>query len=1366
MCGIAGVFNYCCQDRRVDRPIVEAMTRALAHRGPNGEGVMIDGPIGLGHRRLAIVDLSETGAQPMSNPERTLWISYNGEFYNHAGFRRELASRQAFRGTSDTETLLRLFEERGAACFPDVMGIFGVAFWDKRRRRLTLARDHLGVKQLYYYDDGERLLFASEIKALLATGLVPRELDVEAVNQYLHFHTPLFERTFFRHVRQLRAGEYMEVDEVGPRRHTYWTVPTDDEPITSPDAAVQELRAVLDQVVGEQLLSDVPVGAFLSGGIDSSSIAAFAKRAGRPPHCFGVHFSDGSVVDERPFQEETARALGLELDLITLDGSSFPDDLARLLRFQDQPVIGAAMLPMYYVSKLAASQVRVCLGGQAADEIFGGYARYGLAAPLTVARSWLSGQAAAADRESGLPSVGGNLRRQLLDPLTLGRLAHSLHPSWARRYFNHFAKVSEAEWRHVISAEEIVSRESCWQTYVETIARSPSQTPPERVMLWDVQTYLPGLFQQDDRMSMSNGLESRVPFADPRLVRLAFRIPFDLKFRAGASKWVLRQAIADVIPPRVLSRRKVGFDTPAALWMRGRHQGFVRDVLLDRRALERGIWSRKGIEGLLAQSRSQHWFDIAWKVLCIEVWARELLDPPAALDHLSSAINVVSDTSAPADTPEPEYVEKALQVVDEVRALKPAEFAFRVGWELGLRTGVTRVLEPAPSRLGSASHHAQALPPTLPFGHGACVRAFMEERLDTAARRNLQHVAEQAVRGRLLCFKRWLADYGDPIDWHVNPQNGRRWNPEQHWSQVLRDEPRVGDVKLTWEIARFPQAYYMARAATLLPELREDMANGLAAQIASFVKDNPYGHGIHWVSGQEIAIRAFAWLFGISVLGGEAAIDGVDPAATDSMYEAGCHIRRYINYARKAVYNNHLIAEGLGLLTLGSVLPNVREADAWRREGESLLDECAVRQFKSDGAYIQNSHNYHRAALLFYLWGAALMRNAGRPLPSPWRLAMEHSVDFLHAHQNPGDGRLPNYGGNDGAMPLVLSTCDFSDFRPALQAASVAARGERLYPPGPWDEVAAWISTPTAVESAPLRAVGRVSVSFGESGYHVLRGRDPSTFATLRCGDIVERFSQIDMLALDVWWRGQNVIADAGSYLYNGPARWHDHFLRTSGHSTVQVDDIDQMLHHRRFKVLYWTKARLLRFEDGSAWCLAEGEHHGFERGLPGCVHRRSVLLLKDRECIVVVDTIGGSGEHDVKLQWLAGATEYAFDPGNCLLRLNTPAGPFFVKVVDARALPASADVACGRPLPPRGWLSRYYGEKVAVPSLHAGGRLRLPATLVTVLSPAEPLVSVRDGAWLVDVGGQPLAFTLRDGRFDSIGSDEEASLKAVAIPS
>ena len=370
MCGIAGIYHYNDPGHAIDRALLLQMTRALAHRGPDGEGIYVDGPLGLGHRRLAIVDLSPTGAQPMATETGSHWIVYNGEFYNHQDFRDNLrAMGTRFRGTSDTETLLYLLADSGPEALREAAGIFTLAFWDRSARRLVLARDPLGVKQLYFHDDGRRIVFASEIKALLECPDVPRAIDPIAFNQYVHFHVPLFERTFFRGIGQVKQGEYLCVEPARITRRTYWAV-RDFTPRDGDDRAqIALLRDKLAFVVREQLMSDVPVGSFLSGGIDSTTVAAFAARAGKPPRCFGVHFTQQGVIDERPFQEATARALGLELDLITLDGSTFPSDLPKLLYYQDQPVIGAAMLPMYSVSQLAARRVKVCVGGQAADDL-------------------------------------------------------------------------------------------------------------------------------------------------------------------------------------------------------------------------------------------------------------------------------------------------------------------------------------------------------------------------------------------------------------------------------------------------------------------------------------------------------------------------------------------------------------------------------------------------------------------------------------------------------------------------------------------------------------------------------------------------------------------------------------------------------------------------------------------------------------------------------------------------------------------------------------------------------------------------------------------------------------------------------------
>jgi asparagine synthase (glutamine-hydrolysing) len=635
MCGVVGIFHYSDPSHPVDRDELLRMTRRLRHRGPDGEGVHVEGSLGLGHRRLSIVDLSPSGRQPMATADGAFWVSYNGELYNHFRFRSRLEGHgYRFRGTSDTETLLLMLAEYGPRILSEAAGIFALAFWDRPARRLILARDPLGVKQLYYHDDGKRIAFASEVKALLESVGVPRELDPRGLNDYLHFHTPLFERTFFSNIHQVQAGEFIEIDQNGPRRKRYAETDGFEPRHETPSDSIAELKSLLSSVVIDQLMSDVPVGAFFSGGIDSSAIAAFARKSGRSLKCFGIHFSDQGVIDERPYQEAAARALGLELHLTTVDGRSFPEDLLRLTWFQDQPMIGAAMIPMYHVSRLASRHVKVCLGGQGADEIFGGYARYALVSPGRVLSSWFSRgtnrpvqSAAHADA-----LVGGNLVKQLSDWRNVRRLASRLHPmeSWSGRYFENFAQVPENVWRRVFPDRAVVSRRRARELFDATIHRSPARTPGDKILHWDIQTYLTGLFHQDDRMSMANSLESRVPMADPRIVRFALHTDFSLKLRGGSTKWVLRQAVADSIPADVLNRRKVGFDTPAEGWMRGPHKDFIRDLLTSSVAKSRGYWDAKGVQAMLEDKGLPYWFDVVWKLASIEAWACSYLDTPTA----------------------------------------------------------------------------------------------------------------------------------------------------------------------------------------------------------------------------------------------------------------------------------------------------------------------------------------------------------------------------------------------------------------------------------------------------------------------------------------------------------------------------------------------------------------------------------------------------------------------------------------------------------------------------------------------------------------------------------------------------------------
>jgi len=682
-------------------------------------------------------------------------------------------------------------------------------------------------------------------------------------------------------------------------------------------------------------------------------------------------------------------------------------------------------------------------------------------------------------------------------------------------------------------------------------------------------------------------------------------------------------------------------------------------------------------------------------------------------------------------------VRDALQ---ELVELGPRGTLFRVGWELRGRTGVSMTAKgaPMPETGDDWTYRLQLEDPI------ALARA-MRPRIPAADLERLRNRADLAVTGRIRCFGRWFADFGNPIHWHRSPITGEAWDSTTAWFRALGDE-RPGDVKYAWEVARFPHAYELARAATFFPERAERYATLLAMQFDHFIESNPVGFGIHWASGQEVGFRLLAWVFALDVLllrtrSGASAERRVAAALVDGAR----HIEQHLDYARIAVYNNHLLSEAVALFAVGVLQQDDPDAARWRDVGRRILDEEAERQFYEDGGYIQQSHNYHRVALQDYLWAYTFARSLGDRPSDVWLRALDRSLDFLVAHQNPADGRLPNYGSNDGALPSPLAACDFTDMRPTLQAVSVLVRGERLYEPGPWDEATAWFLGVRALD-APLRKPARRTMSFGATGSHVLRGDDPGCFAAFRCGTLRDRFSQIDMLHLDVWWRGLNVLVDPGSFQYNAAPEWHEHFMRTAGHNTVTVDGLDQMRHHRQFKILYWTKAMLRRSTDDPWTAVVEGEHYGYRRHPGGAVHRRSVIFVKD-DLWIVVDRIEGDGVHDLRLHWLGG--EFPWTAVEHGMNLSTPAGPFSLRVFDAAGAPLAATVAAGATDPPRGWLSRYYGEKVAVPSLAVQRQTALPATFVSVLSGAPYAASVANERWTVEQHNGRIVFDMADGGVD-----------------
>ncbi|MFN2453701.1 MAG: alginate lyase family protein [Pyrinomonadaceae bacterium] len=686
---------------------------------------------------------------------------------------------------------------------------------------------------------------------------------------------------------------------------------------------------------------------------------------------------------------------------------------------------------------------------------------------------------------------------------------------------------------------------------------------------------------------------------------------------------------------------------------------------------------------------------------------------------------------------------KLTESLQELREMGVNGSLFRFMWELKMRTGLIALSNPKSPALITGAHQSWAS--GIPFTEPSEVREAMRDRIAAVKLEELPRVARDAANGRILYFGKWHADFGVPINWNLNPVNGRSWKSSMHWSQSLVGASDIGDIKYTWEIARFPHAYHMTRAAAFDPATSVGLAQSLEAQIQEFIKAAPPDRGVHWYSSQEIVFRLVAWLFAYKgLLNKDTEARLLEQTIAKSVVAGAIHIEHHIGYSRYAVYNNHLLAEALGLFIAGTLFPSVSGSRRWRELGLQLLCEQSERQIYRDGAYIQQSHNYHRVALQMLLVAWMFMQHQGEAPPECWSQSLARSLDFLIAHQNPPDGRLPNYGFNDGALPLILSTCDFSDFRPTLQAVSVAVRGERIYEPGAWDEEAVWFYGAKAL-AAPLRPRKKKSVSFTETGYHVLRGRDAANFCAFRCGSIRDRFSQIDMLHLDVWWRGLNMLVDGGSYSYNDSATWHNYFMRTASHNTVMVDRHDQMLHYRRFKCLYWTQAKLLRFEDHPDYAICAGEHYGFQRFLKKCVHRRCVLFLKD-DLWIVVDKIYGSGTHDVRLHWLCGDFQDEHDKREERLTLTTPEGLFSVQVYDEHGQRLPLDIAAGQEHPPRGWVSRYYGEKRPTPSLTVETRGQLPLTLVSILGAGSPVASVQGTDWCISEGTNRARFQIQDG--------------------
>ncbi|HEX8292554.1 MAG TPA: asparagine synthase (glutamine-hydrolyzing) [Pyrinomonadaceae bacterium] len=640
MCGINGIALSSRSGRRVEAGLVERMRDVLTHRGPDDCGLFVEGSVGLGHRRLSIVDVA-AGHQPMTNEDGSLQIVYNGEVYNHADHRPGLeAQGHVYRTHCDTETILHLYEEKGARCVEDLRGMFAFAIWDARKGELFIARDRLGVKPLYYAhaEDGS-LYFASEIKAILEAGGVRAELNYAALPDYLANHAPSGEETLYRGVRRLLPGHTLLWRDGQVRVERYWDVTFAD------DGAGGERRREADLIeewaelfrtsVRLRLMADVPLGMFLSGGIDSSAIAAvMSQLVDEPIKTFSVAFAEREA-NEFEYARMVAAQLGTDHHEVVVSPEEFFGALPQLVWHEDEPLAHLASVPLYFVSKLAQRHVKVVLTGEGSDEMLAGYGRYRKTVyNLALGRRYQSLAPAplrrAVARAVGSLGAGSRVRQKL------ERTFVCLPADLESLYFDNFAVFPRAMQRRLLTPSTVERAGAGADPYVglnRLLAASDASTPLNRLLYADTKTYLHELLMKQDQMSMAASIESRVPFLDHKLVEFSARLPERLKLRGWTTKYVLRRAMKGVLPEAILTRPKMGFPVPLGAWLRGRHRNVLDEYVTSERARARGIFDADFVARVVGEhvSGERDHSERLWTLVNFEVWLRRFMDgEPAA----------------------------------------------------------------------------------------------------------------------------------------------------------------------------------------------------------------------------------------------------------------------------------------------------------------------------------------------------------------------------------------------------------------------------------------------------------------------------------------------------------------------------------------------------------------------------------------------------------------------------------------------------------------------------------------------------------------------------------------------------------------
>ncbi len=632
MCGIAGIIGGKASGINAEK-MHRDMLRLMRHRGPDGEGQWSaeNGPVWLGHRRLAIID-PEGGQQPLDNEDGSIWLTFNGCIYNYQELAQTLARKgHRFKTHTDSEVIVHAYEEWGEECIDKFIGMFAFAIWDGRKKKLFCARDRLGIKPFYYWMGGGSFVFASEIKALLVIGLFRPESNRYALSEYLTFQAPLGEKTLFKGVYRLLPGHTMTVDASGEiiSKKKYWDLEFSIDRGHALDYQVDHLRLLLSDAVKIRLRSDVPLGAHLSGGLDSSAIVALASELNDGTEAlqtFSGGFSHGKEFDETFYARLVAERVGARYHEIRPTAEDLISTLPKIIYHLDEPAAGPGVFPQFMVSKLASENVKVVLGGQGGDELFAGYARYLVAYLEECLKGAIEETEDTAEFVATLQTIIPNLTLlKQYKPMLRGFWGKGLFDTQDKRYFQLMDRSVGAQ--EIFHPEFFQNREEIFDSFKGIFYGSDASSYLNRMLYFDLKVHLPALLHIEDRTSMAWGLESRVPLIDHRIAEFIAGVSPVNKFKGGEMKYLFKRAIKNTVPNEILARKdKMGFPVPLHLWFKGPLKDFIHDTLLSEKARNRGIFKARELEAAVVNE--QAFGRSIWGALCLELWFQTFIDNP------------------------------------------------------------------------------------------------------------------------------------------------------------------------------------------------------------------------------------------------------------------------------------------------------------------------------------------------------------------------------------------------------------------------------------------------------------------------------------------------------------------------------------------------------------------------------------------------------------------------------------------------------------------------------------------------------------------------------------------------------------------